>query len=146
MKVTKEQAMAYREVIEVLKYMPKEEIDKIPKEIIKYYTDNMDIRYDFKIDTSKTFEEQKIMEKAKIVLAIFFRDYWATEQQREKIKAKEKYDMDMLELKKKEKYDSDNLFKDKQKEEQTTALVEYKEEKWYSKFLEFMKRIFLNKK
>lgn len=144
MKITKEQAMAYTEVIEILKYMPKEDTNKIPKEIIKYYTDNMDASYNFKIDTEKAFKEQKLLEKTKIVLAILFRDYWATEEQREKIKQKEAYDMYVVELNKKQKYNSDNIFKKKKKQniEMTEALVEYKKENWYGKFLEFMKRVF----
>lgn len=144
MKVTKEQAMAYTEVIEVLKYMPKEEQNKIPKDIYKYYKDNMDTSYNFNIDIEKTFEQQKLLEKTKIVLAILFRDYWATEEQREKIKNKEKNDIYLLELEKKEKYNSDDIFKQRKesKIEETKALIEYKEEKWYDKFLGFMKKIF----
>ena len=148
MKVTKEQAMAYTEVIEVLKYMPKEEQNKIPKEIVKYYKDNMDTSYSFKIDIEKTFEEQNLLEKTKIVLAILFRDYWATEEQREKIKNKEEYDIYLLELEKQEKYNSDNIFKERKepKVQETKALIEYKEQNWYDKFFEFMKKIFGIKK
>ena len=144
MKITKEQAMAYTEVIEVLKYIPKEEYDKIPKEIIKYYKDNMDTSYEFKIDTEKTFEEQELLEKTKLVLAILFRDYWATEEQKEKIKRKEEYDIEKLEQEKKQIYNTDNIFKERQenKIEETKALVEYKKESWYDKFLKFMRRIF----
>lgn len=148
MEITKEQKMAYTEVVEVLKYMSKEEVDKIPKNIVKYYTDNMDTYYNFKIDAEKTFEEQNLSEKAKIVLAILFRDYWATEKQKEKIEQKEKYDIYKLELEKQEKYNSDNIFKKRNIEEveETTAIVEYKKENWYNKFIQFMKNIFRTKK
>ena len=144
MKITKEQAMAYTEVVEILKYVPKEEKNKIPKEIIEYYMDNRDISYNFKIDIEKSFEEQALLEKTKIVLAILFRDYWATEEQREKIKRKEQYDMNILELNKKQKYNSDNLFKRKEEKkiDEPKALVEYKKQNWYEKFLEFIKRFF----
>lgn len=144
MRITKEQAMAYTEVIEILKYMPKEDTNKIPREIVKYYTDNMDTSYNFKIDTKKTFKEQELLKKTKIVLAILFRDYWATEKQRERIKQKEAHDIYVLELDKKQKYNSDNIFKNKKeyKIEMTESLVEYKKENWYEKFLKFMKRVF----
>ena len=148
MKITKEQAMAYTEVFEILKYMPEEEKNKIPKDIIEYYMNNRDISYNFKIDTKKTFEEQILLEKTKIVLAILFRDYWATEEQRDKIKRKEQYDMYILELNKKQKYNSDNIFKRKEEKkiDESMALVEYKKQNLFDKFLEFMKKIFGNKK
>lgn len=148
MEITKEQKMAYTEVVKVLKYMKKEEVDKIPKDILKYYMDNMDITYEFKIDDKKQFEQQNLSEKAKIVLAILFRDYWATEEQKEKIKQKEKYDLYKLELEKQEKYNCDNIFKTRKIEEaeEIKALVEYKEKTWYNKFIQFMKRVFRIKK
>lgn len=148
MEITKEQRMAYTEVVEVLKYMPKEDVNKIPNDILKYYKDNMDITYDFKIDDKKQFEQQNLSEKAKIVLAILFRDYWATKEQKEKIEKKEKYDLYKLELENQEKYNYDNLFKTRkvEKPEEAKALVEYKEETWYDKFVQFMKKIFGIKK
>lgn len=101
MNVTKEQSMAYTEVIEVLKHMEEIEVNKIPKEIINYYQENRDISYDFKIDAEKSFQEQTLLEQTKVILAILFRDYWATEEQKEKIKQKEKYDLNKLEEEKK---------------------------------------------
>lgn len=144
MKITKEQAMAYREVVEVLKYISKEEIDKIPEEVVKYYKDNMDTTYEFYINTEKSFEEQVLMEKTKIVLAMLYRDYWATEEQREKIRLKEKYDINKIETENQEKYDVENIFKQKQEKhaEEELALVECKKETWYSRFINFMKSFF----
>lgn len=145
--ITKEQSMAYTELIEVLKYMSKEDVDKIPKDILDFYQTNMDTSYNFKVDTSKPFDEQILLEKTKIVLAILFRDYWATDAQREKIKKKETYDNNLLEEEKREKYANYDLFnKKKSQEVETTALVEYKKEPWYNKFLDFMRKIFGKKK
>ena len=143
MSVTKEQSMAYTEVIEVLKYIPKKDVEKIPKEILEYYQTNMDNYYDFKIDVNKTFEQQKLLEKTKIVLAILFRDYWATQYQKEKIRQKENYDIQKLEEKKKEIYSYDNLFyREKEQETENLALIEYKKERWYNKFFNWIKSIF----
>lgn len=145
--ITKEQSMAYTELIEVLKYMSKEDVDKLPKDILDFYQTNMDTSYNFKVDTSKPFDEQILLEKTKIVLAILFRDYWATDAQREKIKKKETYDNNLLEEEKREKYANYDLFnKKKSQEVETTALVEYKKEPWYNKFLDFMRKIFGKKK
>lgn len=144
MKVTREQAIAYKEVMEVLNHMSEEDINKIPKEVLKYYEENQDTSYYFFIDSDKSFVEQNLSDKAKIVLAILFRDYWASEEQREKIKRKEKADIEALEQKKKEIYQNENLFeKNKEvhpKEEQSLVVLE--KEKWYTHFINFMKRIF----
>ena len=146
MNVTKEQSMAYTEVIEVLKHMEEIEVNKIPKEIINYYQENRDISYDFKIDAEKSFQEQTLLEQTKVILAILFRDYWATEEQKEKIKQKEKYDLNKIEEEKKERYSTDNLFKRKQEVEPEKALIEYKKENWHNKFIEFMRKFFKRKK
>ena len=49
---------AYTEVIEIIKYFPKEEYDKIPLEKINYYKENMDKNYNFQIDPNIELEKQ----------------------------------------------------------------------------------------
>lgn len=148
MEVTKEQAMAYTEVIEVLKYMSKEEVSKIPEKLINYYKNNMDVTYNYKIDEQKSFEEQVLSDKTKIVLAILFRDYWATDSQKEKITNKEKYDLQQLEIEKQQNYKEEDIFKNNKETsinepvKETMALVDYSTQSWYKKFINFMKKIF----
>ena len=43
-------AKAYTEVLEIIKYFPKEEYAKIPEEKIEFYKNNMDKDYNFKIN------------------------------------------------------------------------------------------------
>lgn len=139
---------AYKQVIEILKYVPQESVDKIPKEMIKTFKINMDDKYDFKIDISKSFEEQDIFEETKAILANIFRDYWATPEQKERILGKEKNDREIEENIKREKYNPDDLFKKKQKviqqneEIQSNLPVEIKKEKFYEKIINFLKKIF----
>ena len=139
---------AYKQVIEILKYAPQEIVDKIPQKMIKTFKTNMDDKYDFKIDISKSFEEQDVLEETKAILANIFRDYWATPEQKERILEKEKNDREIEENIKREKYNPDNLFKKKQKviqqneEIQNNLPVEIKKEKFYKKIINFMKKIF----
>lgn len=145
--VTKEYAMAYKEVIEILKYVPDEDVAKIPEEKLEFYRENMDIDYDYKIDEEKEFEEQEMSDITKAVLANIFRDYWATLYQRERILAKEKYDLEKLEEEKREKYNSDDIFKNRNREEIHTEQnnnlpVEIKKEKFFTKLINFIKNIF----
>ena len=139
---------AYKQVIEILKYAPQEIVDKIPKKMIKTFKTNMDDKYDFKIDISKSFEEQDVLEETKAILANIFRDYWATPEQKERILEKEKNDREIEENLKREKYNPDDLFKKKQKviqqneEIQSNFPVEIKKEKFYKKIINFMKKRF----
>jgi len=141
---------AYKQVIEILKYVPQESVDKIPKEMIKTFKINMDDKYDFKIDISKSFEEQDIFEETKAILANIFRDYWATPEQKERILEKERNDREIEENIKREKYNPDNLFKKKQKviqqneEIQSNLPVEIKKENSMKRLLIFWKRYFIS--
>ena len=145
-----EYANAYSEVLEILKYIPIEDYDKIPKNRINLFKAYANNDHAFCYDTTKTLEEQNVSKTAKAIIAILFRDYWATELQKEKIIAKQNYDRIQLEEKKKERYNSDNIFKnnkkkiilDGTKQEQKLALIEINNIKWYKKVWKFITRFF----
>ena len=146
--VTKEYARAYTEVVEILKYVPDEDVKKIPKEKIEFYQNNMDNEYNYHLDLTKEFEEQKMSDITKAILANIFRDYWATPYQKEKIKAKEKYDLEKIEEEKREKYNPDKIFKEKKEEkiiENTNLPIEVKKETFFEKLINFIKGLFKNK-
>ena len=82
-------ANAYKEVIEVLKHVSKEDYDKIPQDKINLFKKCANENYNFTYDINKTLDEQNVSKKAKTIIAILYRDYWATDEQRKKIKAKE---------------------------------------------------------
>lgn len=137
---------AYVEVLEILKYIPKEELEKVPKDIMYTLESCADKEYIFKIDKSVSFEELKLMEETKDILANFFRDYWATDFQREQILIKEKQDENELE-KNKIKINYDEVFKNKKIEEkQKKEIAVITEKKWYERFWTYMKKIFKFKK
>ena len=75
-------ANAYTEVLDILKYISKEDYEKIPKSKIKVFEENSNKNYSFIYDESKTLEEQNVSEITKAIIAILFRDYWATKEQR----------------------------------------------------------------
>lgn len=141
---------AYKEVIEILKYVPKESVEKIPENIIETFKIKMDESYEFSVDIDKSFEEQDLLEETKAIFANIFRDYWATPYQKERIIAKEKYDRQKEEEAKQEKYNVD-LFKkkeeikqiEKQENEEISNLpIEVKKEKFYDKLINFIRKIF----
>ena len=139
---------AYKEVIEILNFVPKESVDKIPQTMIDTFKAKMDNDYDFKVDINKSFEEQDLLDETKAIFANIFRDYWATPYQKERIEAKEKYDRQKIEEEKREKYNADNLFskrktnnKEEEPEESITnnLPMEIKKEKFYEKLIKFIK-------
>ena len=141
-------ACAYKEVIEVLKYTKREDVNKIPKSRILLWRINMNKDYDFKIDTTKTLEEQNLSKEAKAIIANIFKKYWATDYQKEIIEAKEKYDIEQMEKEKYKKYNPDDIFKNRkqniQQEEvasETVSMVEYKEP-LFKRILNKIKNIF----
>ena len=148
--ISVEYANAYSEVLEILKYISKEDYEKIPNSKIELFETNHNKEYIFKYNPNKTLDEQIVSKTAKAIIAILFRDYWATEIQKEKIITKQNYDRKQLEEKKKERYNSDNLFKNNEKkinldgtkQEQKLALIEINNIKWYKKVWKFITRFF----
>lgn len=147
--VSEEYMNAYSEVLEILQHISLEEFNKIPKEMIDTFKKNANNEYRFKYNPNKTLKQQNVSKRARYIIAILFRDYWATPYQKEKIKQKEKHDLQKMEEKLREKYNPDNIFKNKHNQEEQVIethneLVEYKEQKWYQNL--FMKILRLLKK
>ena len=102
---------AYKEVMEILNYVPQESVNKIPKTMIDTFKTKMDANYDFQVDINKSFEKQELLDETKAIFANIFRDYWATPYQKERIEEKEKYDRQQIEKEKLNKYNINNIFK-----------------------------------
>lgn len=135
---------AYKEVIEILKYVPQESVNKIPKTMLETFEKKMDKDYVFNVDINKSFEEQNLFEETKDIFAVIFRDYWATPYQRERIKEKEKYDRQKIEEEKANKYNPDDIFKNKEKDNvvvNNNLPVEIKKENFFKKLISFIKKI-----
>lgn len=146
--ITKDYAMAYTEVVKILSYVPDEDVEKIPKDKLDFYKKNMDITYDYELDETKEFEEQDMSDITKAILANIFRDYWATPYQKERIEAKEKYDLEKLEEEKRQKYNPDDIFKKKQEvriNNNSNLPIEIKKENFFKRLINFIKRIIINK-
>ena len=145
-------AKAYTEVLEIIRYFPQEEYNKIPKKKIEFYKNNMDKDYVFIINPEIDLSEQNVSPEANAIIVNLFRDYFATEEQ--KVKIKEILDLNQKkeEQEKREKYNPDNIFKNKREESTVeinekilenntnTALVEYKES-FFTRFKNFIFKI-----
>ena len=144
-------ANAYSEVLEILKYIPVDDYNKIPKTKIELFKMNANNDYRFNYTPSKTLDEQKVSKIAKGIIAILFRDYWATDIQREKIINSQKYYRIKLEEEKRKKYNT-NIFQDRNNNKHKkyieenistneVSMVEYKEP-LFRKIINKIKEIF----
>ena len=141
-----EYANAYSEVLEVLNHMSKEDYNKIPKDMLEMFQTNCNNECQFRYDLNKEFEDQEISRRAKLILAILFRDYWATPYQKEKIIAKQNCERQKLEQQKFEKYNPERIFENIRQPiieevKNINSMIEVKEEKWYQKIFNLIKNL-----
>ena len=143
--MNKKQKEAYVEVLEVLKHMDFEYVEKIPVKLRKFFYDNASKEYKFELDKTIPFEEQKLGESAINILAMINYNYWCEDEEHKKYLLN-KYNENEIRYQKMlmEKYSTDNLFK---RETNNTSNIpqKYEKNKWYSGILKIIKRVF-NKK
>lgn len=145
-------ANAYVEVLEILKHISREDYNKIPKNKIELFKTNANNDYHFTYTPEKTLNEQNVSKIAKGIIAILFRDYWATDIQKEKIIKKQNYDRHILE-KQKIEFNPNDVFNrknlldfnenyDKNDIYNSNLPIEIKKEKFYQKIVNFIKKVF----
>lgn len=137
---------AYKEVLEILKYVPNEKVDKIPEKLICTFEHKKDSEHVFYYDKTKNLDEQKLLSETKAILANIYTDYWATPSQKEMIMAKQKKEREEIEKEKRTRYNPDELFKKKQihkenmqKDNKSLIIVERKN--FLVKLINFIKKI-----
>lgn len=139
-------ANAYKEVLIVISNLVKEDYEKIPKEYIKFLKENCNNEYEFIYDTSKSFNEQELLDDTKYILFGLFEKYGATEIQKAKINAYKINYRNQLEKQRIKKYNSNDIFKNEQGkniEENVipTEMIVYKEN-IFKKLIKRIKRFF----
>ena len=144
----KEYRMAIKEFLVIIENIPQSDYDKIPKNVINELQMNADESYDFKLDYDKSLKDQPISELTKAMIENFYKEYWVTEPEREKISEEENEERVRIEIEKREKYNPDNLFKNNSKEEtkqepeEHLELVEVKEKSFFEKIIEKITQLF----
>lgn len=99
------------EVLEILNYMGKKYIDKIPKKFIEFMENNKSDYYVPKLDYSKKISEMSLKRKTKAILATIYMNYWTTPEEKinyvKTLKENElKYQEEI-----RKKYNPDDIFK-----------------------------------
>ena len=151
--VTKEFAEASAEINEILKYMPSEEIEKIPSKLREFFREVASKDYVTNINPDLPLDAQEIKEKTKDIIALIYRNYWCSEEERKELDQKLIENDRKFEEELREKYNPDNIFKNNvttaKKEESEVkeekieqSLVPQETGKWYQRFLNMIKRLF----
>lgn len=136
--------LAYCEVITILSYLPSEYWNKIPKGKRDFYFENMNKDYNFRFDSSKSFDEQQIMKETKIILGKLFKRYLATEEEKKDIMKEEQAEIQRIEEEKRKKYNPDDLFKKNLKNvvinnQEINLPVEIKEDNIFQRIFNYIK-------
>ena len=138
-------AKSYTEVLTLLKCLSKEEYSKIPKEEIDFLEENCDKLYKFKLDKSKKLTEQNVSRETNAVLVVLFQKYFASEEQKDKLKTILMQNYENDEEKKRELYSNKEIFQSKNEQLKETQMIEYREDiitRLINYIKKFWKRIF----
>lgn len=138
---------AYAEILEILNYLPKEEYYKIPNEKINYYIENKDNDHKFVFEITKPIEDQNILPETNALIVGLFREYFASDDQKEKINKILEHNEKVYQDELRKKYNPDNLFDKNEKLLNTNVtkqidIVEYKNEEWYKKLFSMISQWF----
>lgn len=148
--MTKVMRQAYAEVDEILKYMPKEYIDKVPMKFRKLFADCKLLDYEVYIDPDKSLSEQKVVYETLVIINILKYNFWCDSEEEKKEmlekmkefdrKEREKYDFSSLN--RKNKSIEEVLEKDVKNNAREILPVKVENTSWFSKILLKIKNIF----
>ena len=100
---------SYVEVLEILKHIPKEEHDKIPKELIEFFEKNKDKSYQYTYNLASP----KTLRKTDAIIVNLYKDYIANDDEKKQIEKRLMENYEKAESEKRKKYNPDDLFKKK---------------------------------
>lgn len=122
---------ACNEVLVLLKMLPKAELKKIPEAEIKFLEEHIDVNYNFSVNPEVPINEVNISRKAKAILVVLWKKYFATDIQKQKLDKILQENSMKEEQKKQEEYQYSDMFKNNT--QKIINLPTVIEEKWYEK-------------
>ncbi|CCZ00043.1 unknown [Clostridium sp. CAG:793] len=122
---------ACNEVLVLLKMLPEAELKKIPETEIKFLEEHRDVNYNFSVNPEVPINEVNISKKAKAILVVLWKKYFATDIQKQKLDKILQENSMKEEQKKQEEYQYSDMFKNNT--QKIINLPTVIEEKWYEK-------------
>lgn len=134
---------------------------KVPAKLIESLQEKADeLGRRVNLDYSKDFASQDISEEAKDIIALIYRDYWCTKEEREELNKKLEENEKKYQEELREKYNPDKIFESKESvktldnplndgfsasQTENLSLVKSDDLKWYQKIFNKIKTFFQNK-
>ena len=140
---------AFVEFNEVLKRLNKQELSKIPSQVIENIQTQMDKEYKWEYDDSKALENQDFLVETKALIVEIYERYLCEEDRKDFWKKYDELALKKIEEDKRGKYNTEELFKDKKiiynniKENNIEkSLITSNNISWYKKIYSFFNKIF----
>ena len=131
---------AFKEVDEILKYTDINLVNKIPKKFIDFLRANMNNEYEFNVQEGLYLNKQNLSEEANNILALIYRDYWATEEEKEEFRKKDEEERKLNEEKLEHIFDrKDN---EQIEEKKNNQLIKIEHESFIKRLFSKIKRFF----
>lgn len=138
---------AFSEVNAILNIMPSNLFNKIPlkfRQMISEYKNNS---YNPRIE--EPVENFELKDETKIILSLIYRDFLCSNEEKERLKARDTQKLQEEEEQLREKYNPDNIFNNRKTENVETvaepvAMIEYRES-FFSRIINKIKNIFRRK-
>jgi hypothetical protein len=130
----------YEEIYEILSYMNKSTVMKVPENILKNISEKRNKNFKTKIDKNDLFNEENASKEAIDILCWIEYKFWMDNGRKNEIDRIKISKLTDIEKEKYEKYNPDNIFEKKNTEENKQIndiqLVEIKETSWFKRALE----------
>lgn len=143
MSITNQDKQAFTDLSVIIKMMPQDMKQKINSNFIKFIEENKDTNYISKINPSIPIREQSLSEVTKALLALIYRDYLCSKEERQNLILLEKEQLKKIENEKLAKYEIN--FKTRNTTSHTTDnctdLIKYKKESFFRKLIYKIKKI-----
>lgn len=100
---------SYVEILEILKHIPKEEYDKIPKQLIEFFEEYKDKTYQYIYNPISP----KTLRKTDAIIVSLYKDYIASDDEKMQIEKRLMENLEKSENEKRKQYNPDDLFNKK---------------------------------
>ena len=119
---------AFVELKEIMKFMSDDLIEKIPENLKNNIQKIENKDYTFVYDRNLPLYEQNLLAETKALLSVLYSDYLCDEDEKNKWKAFDSFELEQRENLKKQKYDSNALFvkSDEKELDKEVSMVKYK--------------------
>ena len=143
----KETRVAYAEIISFINLLPQDKQEKIPKNIIEYFKEEMDKDSKRELTTDIPLENQNLKNATWDLIAILYLKYLC-EDEEEKKELEQIYDENEKKYREemKEKYNPEKIFKEREKQQVIQNLpIKVQQESIIQKIIKFINKLFHKK-